>query len=138
MFKIGRKTKLLILIFLLALFLRTYRLSTFPFGFHADEVRVGWNAYSILKTGLDDRGNKLALYYNTFGDFRPTGIFYLTVPSITIFGINEFAVRFPSAFFGALTVFPLYLFVKELNNLKKLEIRNKQSLELRSWKLEIL
>src|SRR3989344_1817865 len=130
MFKIGRKTKLLILIFLLALFLRTYRLSTFPFGFHADEVRVGWNAYSILKTGLDDRGNKLALYYNTFGDFRPTGIFYLTIPSIAIFGANEFAVRFPSAFFGALTVFPIYLFVKELKNLKKLEIKN--------WKLEIL
>ncbi len=124
MLKIKKDTKLLILIFLLAFFLRTYRLSAFPFGFHADEVRVGWNAYSILKTGLDDRGNKLALYYNTFGDFRPTGIFYLTIPSIAIFGTNEFAVRFPSAFFGALTVFPLYLFVKELRKKGKLSINH--------------
>ena len=122
--KLNTQTKLLILIFLLAFFLRTYRLSTFPYGFHADEVRVGWNAYSILKTGLDDRGNRLALYYNTFGDFRPTGIFYLTIPSIAIFGTNEFAVRFPSALFGALTVFPLYLFVKELRKKGKLSINH--------------
>src|SRR3989344_2284791 len=141
MFKIGRKTKLLILIFLLALFLRTYRLSTFPFGFHADEIRVGWNAYSTLRTGLDDRGNKFALYYNTFGDFRPTGIFYLTIPSIAIFGANEFAVRFPSALLGALTVFPLYLFVKEIRNLKKMEnghrLGEPQGSE-RNWNFELL
>ncbi|MCH7729947.1 glycosyltransferase family 39 protein [Patescibacteria group bacterium] len=124
MFKLSRQVKILLLVFLLAFFLRTYRLSTFPFGFHADEVRVGWNAYSILKTGKDDRGNKFALYYNTFGDFRPTGIFYLTIPSIAVFGTNEFAVRFPSALFGALTVIPLYLFVKELAKKKKSNINH--------------
>jgi len=139
MFKLSRQIKILLLIFLIALFLRTYRLSTFPFGFHADEVRVGWNAYSILKTGKDDRGNKLALYYNTFGDFRPTGIFYLTIPSIAVFGTNEFAVRFPSALFGALTVIPLYLFVKELKKRNKLEIGNpRRELKSSGWKLEIL
>lgn len=112
--------KLLLLIFLLALFLRTYQLQTYPVGFHADEVRVGWNALSILKTGKDDRGNSLALYYNTFGDFRPTGIFYAIIPSIAIFGRSEFAVRFPSALLGALTVFPLYFFVREIRR-KKVE-----------------
>jgi len=105
--------KKLLLIFVLALLLRVYKLGQFPEGFHVDEVKVGWNAYSILKTGLDDRGNKLTLYYNSFGDFRPTGIFYLTIPSIIIFGLNEFAVRFPSALIGALTVFPLYFLTKE-------------------------
>lgn len=110
--------KLLSLVFLLALFLRLFKLSEFPFGFHADEVRVGWNALSILETGRDDRGNKFALYYNTFGDFRPTGIFYLTIPSLALFGRNEFAVRFPSALLGALTIFPLFFFVKRITNKK--------------------
>ena len=66
-----RKYKFIILIFLLALGLRIYKLGTFPVGFHVDEVKVGWNALSILKTGKDDWGNRLALYYNSFGDFRP-------------------------------------------------------------------
>jgi 4-amino-4-deoxy-L-arabinose transferase-like glycosyltransferase len=104
----------LLWIFLLALILRIYKLNEFPVGFHVDEVKVGWNALSILKTGQDDWGKSFALYYNSFGDFRPTGIFYATIPSLLIFGRNEFAVRFPSALFGALTIFPLYFFVKEI------------------------
>lgn len=118
----SKEFKILLALFLLAFFLRTFKLSTFPFGFHADEVRVGWNALSILKTGADDKGNRFALYYNTFGDYRPAGIFYLTIPSIALFGRSEFAVRFPSALLGALTIFPLYFFVTEMKNRKNLAL----------------
>ncbi|OGY08004.1 MAG: hypothetical protein A2782_01970 [Candidatus Blackburnbacteria bacterium RIFCSPHIGHO2_01_FULL_43_15b] len=110
-----KKHKWIILIFLLALFFRTWKLAELPSGFHVDEVKVGWNAYSILKTGADDWGHRFPLYYNTFGDFRPTGYFYLTIPSILIFGLNEFAVRFPGALFGSLTIIIVYLLVRELS-----------------------
>lgn len=109
---------LLAIIFFVALGLRIYNLNDFPVGFHADEVKVGWNAYSILKTGQDDRGNKLAFYYNTFGDYRPTGIFYLTIPSLLVFGNTEFAVRLPGALLGALSVVVLYLLVIHLGGVK--------------------
>lgn len=131
------RNKKLIAIFLLALFLRTYKLSTQPIGFHADEVRAGWNAYSILKSGLDDRGNHFALYYNTFGDYRPTGIIYLTIPSLIIFGLNEFAVRFPSAIIGALTIFPLYLFTKEITKKNSLAISASLLLALSPWHISV-
>ncbi|MBI3289830.1 glycosyltransferase family 39 protein [Candidatus Microgenomates bacterium] len=130
MFAFLKSHKLLIAVFLLALFLRIFKLGEFPVGFHVDEAKAGWNAYSILKTGQDDRGNKFALYYNSFGDYRPTGIFYTIIPSLVLFGKSEFAVRFPSALLGALTIFPLYFLVNELSRRKKLEIGN--------WKLEIL
>src|SRR3989304_553965 len=109
-------------IFLLALVLRIYKLGTFPVGFHADEARVAWNSLSILKTGADDRGNKFSLYYNTFGDFRPTGIFYATIPSIAIFGRSEFAVRFPAALLGALSVVPLFFLTNLISKNKKFVI----------------
>lgn len=128
----------LFLIFLLALVLRIYKLGTFPVGFHADEARVAWNSLSILKTGADDRGNKLALYYNTFGDFRPTGIFYATIPSIAIFGRSEFAVRLPSALLGALSVIPLYLFVLEILKRDKVQgTRDKSIAVIASFLLAI-
>jgi len=109
-------------IFLLALFLRTYKLGEFPYGFHVDEVKVAWNALSILKTGYDDHGSSLSLYYNSFGDYRPTGIFYITIPSIIVFGRNEFATRFPTALFGALSVIPIYFLIELLDKSKRLNI----------------
>ena len=111
-----KATKIYIImgIFFLALFFRLYHLSQTPYGFHVDEAKVAWNAFSILKTGHDDHGNFLPLYYDSFGDFRPTGIIYATIPSILFFGNNIFATRFPSALFGALTVFPLMLIFWQL------------------------
>ncbi|MBP9759078.1 glycosyltransferase family 39 protein [Candidatus Dojkabacteria bacterium] len=106
-------------IFLLALIIRLYKLGEFPVGFHIDEVKVGWNALSILKTLRDDQGHLLPLYYNTFGDYRPTGIFYLSIPALAIFGNTIFAVRLTSSIFGALTVFPIYLISKHLFNNKE-------------------
>lgn len=114
----------LFLIFLLALVLRIYKLGEFPYGFHVDEVKVAWNSLSILKTGHDDHGGFLSLYYNSFGDQRPTGIFYFTVPSIAIFGRSIFATRFPVALFSALTVIPLYFLVELLNKNKKELFKN--------------
>ena len=106
-------------IFILAIFLRIYRLGEFPYGFHVDEAKVAWNTLSILKTGHDDQNRFLGLYYNSFGDYRPSGIFYFTIPSITIFGRSIFATRFPVALFGALTIFPIYFLVEMLDKKAK-------------------
>lgn len=108
----------LLWIFVSALLLRLYRLGEFPYGFHVDEVKVAWNSLSIFKTGLDDHNNFLSLYYNSFGDYRPTGIFYLTIPSIAIFGRSEFATRFPEALLGALSVIPIYYLTNSLVSFK--------------------
>ncbi len=118
MMKELKQNKTLFIILFLALFLRFYKLSELPAGVHADEVRAGWNAISIAKTGMDDRGNKLALYYNTFGDFRPTGIIYLTILPVMVFGNNEFAIRFFPALLGALSVLSLYFLVSKIENKK--------------------
>lgn len=106
-------------IFILALAIRIYRLNELPYGFHVDEVKVAWNALSILKTSLDDHGKLLSLYYNSFGDYRPSGIFYFIIPSIALFGRSVFATRFPVALFSALTVFPIYFLTELLNRNKK-------------------
>ncbi len=131
-------------IFLLALIIRIYNLGQFPYGFHVDEVKVGWNALSILKTGHDDHGKFLSLYYDSFGDYRPTGIFYLTIPSIKIFGNTEFATRFPISLFGALTVFPIYLLAEIINKNRKILIFSLNSghfaailLAISPWHIEL-
>lgn len=110
----NRNRWILASIFLLGLFLRLYNLGSLPNGFHVDELNAGYIGRYILLHGRDVLGNLWPLTYDSFGDFRPTGIFYLSGLSTFLFGINEFAVRFPSAILGALTIISIYLLAKEL------------------------
>lgn len=106
---------ILIFILILAAFLRFYRLSDFPPGLYSDEASYGYNAYSILTTGRDEWGKFLPLTIQSFGDYKPPMTAYLTIPSIAIFGLNEFAVRLPSALLGTLTVLLIYFLAKEIH-----------------------
>lgn len=102
----------IIYIFILALFLRVYRLGALPPGWHVDGVKVAWNAYSLFKTGRDDWGHPLPLHYDTFGDFRPTGIMYAVVPATAIWGPTADAARLPAAVLSALGVVAIFYLVK--------------------------
>jgi len=103
----------LIFIFALALFLRVYKLGSCPVGFLWDEAALGYNGYSILKTGRDEYGKFLPIIFKSFGDYKPGLYVYLAVPSIAVFGLNEFSTRLPAAIFGSLTVLLIYFLIKE-------------------------
>lgn len=100
---------ILSIIVLVAAFLRFYQLDQYPVGFHIDEASLGYNAYSLLKTGRDENGQFLPLHIDMFGDFRPAGYQYLDILLIKLFGLTEFATRFPSALFGAATTVAIFL-----------------------------
>lgn len=92
------------LILLLAFILRFYQLGKVPISLEWDEVALGYDAYSILKTGRDQFGKFLPSTFRSLDDYKPPIYEYAAVPPIAAFGLNEFSVRFPSAFFGTLTV----------------------------------
>lgn len=104
----------LFLILLLAALLRLPFLDQLPFGITIDEAGQGYSAYSILITGRDEWGDFLPLNPRGFGDYKPPLYMYLLVPSVAIFGLSEFAVRFPAAIAGILTVWVIFFLVREL------------------------
>lgn len=101
-------------IIFIAAILRFYQLGVNPPSLDWDEASIGYNAYSILKTGADEYGNKMPLALRSFDDYKPPLYIYLTVPSVFIFGLNEFAVRFPAAVIGVLAVIFVYFFAREV------------------------
>lgn len=112
--KLLREKNILIFIFLFSLFLRFYKLGEIPQVLTRDEAAIGYNAYSILKTGRDEYGVKFPLWFLSFGDYKPPLYIYLTAPIIGIFGLNEFSIRFLSALSGSLTILIVYLLANEL------------------------
>lgn len=112
------KNRYLILVILLATLLRFYQLGNTPPSLNADEAAIGYNAYSILKTGRDEFGERFPLAFRSFDDYKAPLYIYLTVPCVSLFGLSDFAVRFPSAILGTLTVLFTYFMVKQLDKLK--------------------
>jgi len=108
----------LVVILVLGGLLRVSWLSAYPAGFTPDEAAYGYNAYSILKTGRDEWGTawwQLPLTgMRSFGDYKLPLYAFLTVPSVAVFGLSEFAVRFPNAMAGTLAMGAVYLLAKKL------------------------
>lgn len=108
-----KKYKLFILILLITLlggFLRFYDITKNPPSLNIDEVSFGYSAYSILKTARDEKGKFLPLTFESTGDYKNPIPIYLMVPSIAIFGLGEFGVRFPTALLGTLSI-PIFFFI---------------------------
>lgn len=110
------KQKLILIgIIFVALVLRFYQLGQNPPSLTWDEVSWGYNAYSIGVDGKDEFGRFLPYdYLESFGDFKPPAYAYLAVLPVKLFGLNEFATRFPSALFGVLTILITYFLVKRI------------------------
>ena len=114
-----RNKIVLFIIIFIAVFLRFFHLGTNPPSLTWDEVAWGYNAYSIGIDGKDEFGRFLPYdYLESFGDFKPPVYAYLTVLPVKIFGLNEFAVRFPSALFGTLTVLMTYFLTRRIFDIK--------------------
>lgn len=105
---------ILLLVFLLGFFLRFFMLGQNPPSLNWDEVSTGYNAYSILKTGKDEYGNFLPLSIRSFDDYKPALYTYLAIPAISVIGLTEFAIRFPSAILGSISILIIYFLTKEI------------------------
>lgn len=107
------------IIIFIAAFFRLWRLGDVPSSLNWDEVALGYNAYSLLQTGKDEYGNVFPFVLRSYNDYKPGLYAYFVIPSIIVFELTPFAVRFPSAFFGILSVFATYFLAKELFAEKK-------------------
>ena len=99
-------------ILFLSFFLRFYKLSSIPNGPEWDEASVGYNAFSIAKTGHDEWGNKLPLIFSAFGDYKNPVYIYLSAIVIKVIGLSIFSTRFINALFGSLLILIWYLIAK--------------------------
>lgn len=112
----------LILILILAAFLRSYLVCVDPPSLNWDEVSHGFNAYSVLKTGTDEWGSLPILNFRAYGDYPLTLNLYLSTPFIWIFGLNCFSIRLPHIISGSLLVLPVYYLTYGLTRKKGISL----------------
>jgi len=110
-------------IVLIGFLLRVVYLDRYPPAVSWDEVSHGYNAYSILKTGADEWGKSFPIFnFRAYGDYPLPLNLYITIPSITLFGLNEFSIRLPHAILGVLTVIATYFLGMGVSKRKSLSL----------------
>lgn len=124
---------LLVLIFLLALGLRVWILSGVPVGFDSDSIDVAYVGKFLALHGRDPAGNILPLAFDKFGDFRPTGLFYLSGITELALGSSVFTVRLVTAFFGAVSIFVIFAFANELFRKREIAYFSSLFLAILPW-----
>lgn len=108
------KTKLFCLILILAIVLRFFQLGSIPVGFSWDEASIGYNGYGIATVHRDEWLVKMPVTFKSFGDYKAALAIYADAVSTLLLGRNTFAVRFPMAVAGVVTVLSVYFIAKKL------------------------
>ena len=127
-----KKTLILLIILAIATIVRFYSLGTFP-ALNADEAAIGYNAYSLIQTGLDEHGNPWPIHFQSFNDYKPGLYFYLVLPFVKLIGLGAWAVRIPSAALGVMTVLIIYLLAYEIKKDTKFTLFSALLLAINPW-----
>ena len=126
---------ILLFIIFLGAFFRLFLLGKIPVSLNWDEVSIGYNAYSLLKTNRDEFGVKFPLFIRSFGDFKSAIPSYLIIPFIRCFGLNELAIRLPTSLLAITSLLACFLLVKNLTKDINLSLLSTFLFSLSPWSL---
>ena len=124
-FAMKKNLIILLLIFLLALILRTYKFGQIPSSLNWDEIAIGWNASSIWEAKIDQYGTRWPLSFKSYGDYKSPLYIYGLAPLVGLMGKKAWVVRLPSLIVGLLSILITYCLGKEIA--KHLKLTQKQS-----------
>jgi len=126
----------LILIIILAAFLRLWQLGNIPAGIPDDEAAYIYNAYSIWHTGKDILGNFMPLSFNAHSSMSPVPV-YLIAPFVGMLGVNAFSGRLPAALASIGSVFLLFLLIETILKNRRVALFSALLLAISPWALQI-
>jgi 4-amino-4-deoxy-L-arabinose transferase-like glycosyltransferase len=121
---------LLMVILLIASFLRLYKLGEIPWGLQQDEASIGYEAYALSRFGIDRNGYPYPIYPITWGCGGGSPLLiYLNAITTGLFGGGIWQLRMIPAVCGILTVLLFFFILREAFSTVRYE-RNKNAIAL--------
>lgn len=109
---------LIYLSFVIGFLTRLLWIEDFPNALNVDEISAGYDAFSILSTGIDRNGNFLPIYLEAWGSGQSALYAYLTIPFIKILGLNVLSIRLPMAIISSISIIFMYKILKQISDEK--------------------
>lgn len=125
---------LLVIILIFGTIIRMYQIDKMPNGLNIDEASSGYDAFSIMKYGIDRNGNSFPVVLYAWGSGQSVLYSYIMIPFLIIFnGLTVFSMRFPMALIGSISILIIYLLLKNIFNNKKIALIGAFFLAICPW-----
>ena len=110
---VNRSNRILLSILLIGFLIRAAGLSIVPPALNSDELLKAFDGASVYRTGMDHHGDSWPLFFKQSGEYSPSLYIYFAGLFSTLFGVNEYTVRLPSAILGAASILVVFLFIRQ-------------------------
>jgi hypothetical protein len=87
----------IVVVALISCFLHFYGLNAVPAGWFIDESSIGYNAYLISRSGVDEHGVSWPLYFEAFGEYKNPIYIYFVAALFKMLGYSVWVLRATSA-----------------------------------------
>lgn len=124
---------ILFFILILGSLIRIIAIGKYPNALNADEASSGYEAWSILKSGIDRSGNSFPVVLYAWGSGQNALYSYLLIPVICLTGLCEFGLRLPMAIIGIISLYVFYYLLKNIFNDKKIALVGVAFLAICPW-----
>jgi hypothetical protein len=129
--KINKYSLFFVVLLVFSFVTRIYKINNLSlFG---DEIDVGYQAFSLLTTQHDYKGNYLPFYIQSLSESRAPLLIYTSIPGIAIFGFSELGVRITPIIFGVLSIYLFYKLILLLSKSNSLALISSTALSLSPW-----
>lgn len=98
----------------LGLLVRLVYIGKYPMGLNQDEASAGYDAFAVLRYGIDRNGIHNPIHLIAWGSGQNMAYSWLCMPLIALFGLSELTVRLPMATVGCISVILFYFFLKNI------------------------
>lgn len=109
-----RERAIAAVLMLVGVLMRVLWLERFPAGINQDEAYSAYEAWCLLKDGMDSWGYRFPVYLTVWGSGQSALQSYLMAPMMALFGPTLFAIRLPEAINACLSLPVIYLLLKRL------------------------
>lgn len=115
----GGQLLLLLAILLLGILVRLVGIGEAPRGFNQDEASAGYDAFAILKYGIDRNGMHNPVHLIAWGSGQNAAYSWLCMPFIALLGLSVWSVRLPMALVGCASLVIFYFLLKNIHRENK-------------------
>jgi len=103
-------------ILLLGIAVRLWRFGGVPEGINQDEAFAGYEAFCLLRDGMDTAGCRFPVYLTAWGSGMNALETYLMLPFVALFGLKTWVIRLPQLITGVLSLPALYGVIRRVRD----------------------